>query len=79
MDKLDRKIGLALPFVADVFIDVTANRTEEHRPLTQGTLLSVLHSELARLQEMGGPGDTEAKSIFRTIDAGPISGIWSDC
>ncbi len=29
MDELDHKIRLALPFVADVFIDVTANRTEE--------------------------------------------------
>jgi cation diffusion facilitator family transporter len=30
MDELDRKIRLALPLVADVFIDVTANRIEEH-------------------------------------------------
>ena len=29
MDELDRKIRLALPFVADVFIDVTANRNEK--------------------------------------------------
>ncbi len=28
MDNLDHKIRLALPFVADVFIDITANRTE---------------------------------------------------
>ena len=28
MDDLDHKIRLALPFVADVFIDITANRTE---------------------------------------------------
>jgi cation diffusion facilitator family transporter len=28
MDDLDQKIRLALPFVADVFIDITANRTE---------------------------------------------------
>ena len=26
MDDLDRRIRLALPFVADIFIDVTANR-----------------------------------------------------
>jgi cation diffusion facilitator family transporter len=36
MDELDRKIRLALPFVADVFIDVTANRTEENlEPATE--------------------------------------------
>jgi hypothetical protein len=29
MDDLDRKIRLALPVVADVFIDVTANRARE--------------------------------------------------
>jgi divalent metal cation (Fe/Co/Zn/Cd) transporter len=29
MDELDHKIRLALPFVADVFIDVTARRSEE--------------------------------------------------
>ena len=29
MDELDRKIRLALPLVADVFIDVTANRANE--------------------------------------------------
>ena len=28
MDELDHKIRLALPFVADVFIDVTARRSE---------------------------------------------------
>jgi divalent metal cation (Fe/Co/Zn/Cd) transporter len=28
MDDLDHKIRVALPFVADVFIDITANRTE---------------------------------------------------
>jgi len=28
MDDLDHKIRLALPFVADVFIDITANRSE---------------------------------------------------
>jgi hypothetical protein len=28
MDGLDHKIRVALPFVADVFIDITANRTE---------------------------------------------------
>ena len=30
MDDLDHKIRLALPFVADVFIDITANRIEEN-------------------------------------------------
>jgi divalent metal cation (Fe/Co/Zn/Cd) transporter len=30
MDELDRKIREALPVVADVFIDITANRTREH-------------------------------------------------
>jgi divalent metal cation (Fe/Co/Zn/Cd) transporter len=30
MDELDHKIRLELPFVADVFIDVTARRSEEH-------------------------------------------------
>jgi cation diffusion facilitator family transporter len=30
MDNLDHKIRLALPFVADVFIDVTANHAERH-------------------------------------------------
>jgi cation diffusion facilitator family transporter len=30
MDDLDRRIRLALPFVADVFIDITANRAEEN-------------------------------------------------
>jgi len=30
MDALDHKIRLAMPLVADVFIDVTANRAEEH-------------------------------------------------
>ena len=29
MDELDHKIRLALPFVADVFIDVTGRRSEE--------------------------------------------------
>jgi hypothetical protein len=29
MDNLDRKIRAAMPFVADVFIDVTAHRSEE--------------------------------------------------
>jgi hypothetical protein len=29
MDDLDRKIRTAMPVVADVFIDVTANRAEE--------------------------------------------------
>jgi len=29
MDELDRKIRLAPPLIADVFIDVTANRTKE--------------------------------------------------
>ncbi len=33
MDQLDRKIRLALPFVADVFIDVTANRAEATSPV----------------------------------------------
>ncbi len=35
MDDLDRRIRLALPFVADVFIDVTANRTEESSQIRQ--------------------------------------------
>jgi divalent metal cation (Fe/Co/Zn/Cd) transporter len=29
MDDLDRRIHLSLPFVADIFIDVTGNPTEE--------------------------------------------------
>ena len=29
MDDLDRRIRLALPFVADIFIDVTAHRAED--------------------------------------------------
>ena len=32
MDELDRKIRLALPLNADVFIDVTANRTPSFSP-----------------------------------------------
>lgn len=36
VDELDRKIRLALPFVADVFMGVTANRTEENlEPATE--------------------------------------------
>jgi divalent metal cation (Fe/Co/Zn/Cd) transporter len=30
MDDLDHRIRMALPFVGDVFIDVTANRNEEN-------------------------------------------------
>jgi hypothetical protein len=30
MDDLDHKIRLEMPFVADVFIDVTARRSEEN-------------------------------------------------
>ena len=35
MDELDRKIRKALPFVADVFIDVTGTSTEPAKPATQ--------------------------------------------
>jgi hypothetical protein len=32
MDDLDRRIRLALPLVADVFIDVTSHRGEDGTP-----------------------------------------------
>jgi len=36
MDELDHRIRLALPFVADVFIDITANHAEDNRePATE--------------------------------------------